>query len=99
MTGLPDFNYPAFRAAGEALEAAGFDVLNPIDAEVHNVTGKPQTWDWYMRHALRMVLDAEGLAVLPDAAMSQGARLEIQVAVALKLPVHPLRSWLNGSAS
>jgi hypothetical protein len=93
MTGLPEFNYPAFRAAGARLQLAGFEVLNPIDAEEHNVTGQPQAWDWYMRHALRMVLDADGLAVLPGAALSRGARLEIHVAAALGLPIRDVAVW------
>lgn len=94
MTGIPDFNYPAFNAAAEALRAAGHTVLNPVDSEQHNDTGKPQRWDWYMRHALRMVLDSEALALLPGWENSKGARLEFQVADSLGLPCRPLSDWL-----
>ena len=65
MTGYPEFNYPAFRMAEAQLRARGYAPLCPVDSEEHNTTGKPQTWDWYMRHALRMVLAAEGLALIP----------------------------------
>jgi len=33
MSGLPEFNYPAFFAAAEQLTAAGYDVLNPARPE------------------------------------------------------------------
>lgn len=99
MTGLPEFNYPAFRAAEAALRKQGFDTLNPVDAEEHNPTpGEPQSWDWYMRHALRMVLAADGLAVLDGWWRSRGATLEVQVATALQLPVEPLEHWIEVAA-
>lgn len=95
MTGLPDFNYPAFRAAQVELEASGFAVLNPVDSEQHNTTGMPQRWDWYMRHALRMVLEADGIALLDDWTSSRGAQLEYRVATDLGIPRRPLRAWLT----
>lgn len=99
MTGLPDYNYPAFNAAAEQLRAAGYAVLNPVDSEKHNPTpGTPQGWDWYMRHALRMVLNVDGLAVLPGWESSKGALLEVDVARALALTVRPLDAWLAEQA-
>lgn len=96
MTGYPDFNYPAFNAAADSLRAKGFDVLNPVDAEQHNQTpGTPQAWGWYMRHALRMVLDADGLALLDGWEKSKGATLEVHVAQRLGLVVALLDDWLE----
>lgn len=96
MTGLPEFNYPAFRRAGDHLASVGYSVLNPVEAEAHNPTpGTPQAWDWYMRHALRMVLDAQGIALLPGWEASKGARLEVSVAQALDLPIRSVVAWLG----
>ena len=96
MTGLPEFNYPAFRAAAEELRTLGYDVLNPVDAEDHNPTpGTPQAWDWYMRHALRMVLDSDGIALLPGWENSRGATLEVHVGEALNLLILPIEEWLT----
>ena len=95
MTGLPEFNYPAFNAAEQRLRAAGYAVLNPVETEQHNFTGKPQAWDWYMRHALRMVLDADGIALLPDWEKSRGASLEVNVATALEIPCHMVEDWIS----
>jgi hypothetical protein len=93
MTGYPDFNYPAFHTAEVQLRTAGHTVLNPVSSEQHNTTGKPQTWDWYMRHALRMVTQAEGLAMLPGWLLSRGARLEHTVAEHLNLDIRDLHEW------
>jgi hypothetical protein len=95
MTGLPEFNYPAFRKAEADLRANGLDVLNPVNAEAENQTGQPQTWQWYMRRALRMVSEADGIALLPGWEYSEGARLEYHVGTKLLISVLPLEDWLS----
>ena len=98
MTGYPEFNYPAFRAAERELREAGFEVLCPVDSEQHNPTpGKPQAWDWYMRHALRMVLDADGIALLPGWEDSRGATLEHHIGQSLGLECRSVEIWLIGA--
>lgn len=95
MTGLPEFNYPAFDAAEQQLQAEGFAVLNPTSIEADNPTpGTPQRWDWYMRRAIRLVLEADGLALLPGWSTSTGAKLELSIALRLGLEIRPLRDWL-----
>lgn len=94
MTGYPEFNYPAFREAERELREAGYDTLNPVDSERYNTTGRTQTWDWYMRHALRMVLDADGIALLPGWEKSRGATLERHVGQSLGLECLPVGMWL-----
>lgn len=94
MTGYEDFNYPAFNAAAHDLYALGHDVLNPVDLEHLNVTGKPQTWKWYIRHAIGMVARADGIALLPGWEQSKGAVLEHAIGVALDLDIRPLKEWL-----
>jgi hypothetical protein len=99
MTGIPDFNYPAFNAAARMLSGFGYSVLNPVDAEEKNPTpGQPQDWDWYMRHALRMVLDSDGIALLPGWESSRGATLEVHVAHALLMDAQPLEYWVEQAA-
>jgi len=95
MTGLPEFNYPAFRDAENRLTASGYRVLNPIDSEAFNDTGAPQAWDWYMRHAIRMVLAADGIALLDGWENSRGARLEHRIATDLGLPIRALHEWAD----
>lgn len=90
MTGLPEFNYPAFNAAEAALRDAGFDPVNPARREVQD------GWEWidYMRPALVDVSECDGIATLPDWGKSRGATLEVHVATTLGLPVLPLAEWL-----
>jgi hypothetical protein len=97
MTGIDQFNYPAFNAAATHLQARGHDVLNPVDSEKHNDSGSPQTWDWYMRHAIRMLLTADSVALLPGWERSRGARLEFHLSTELHLDVRPLESWMRTS--
>lgn len=94
MTGLPEFNYPAFERARGELEAVGFSVLCPVDNDPDPATSASRSWEWYLRRALRQVLDADGIAVLPDAACSRGACLEIHVARALGMTVQPVTRWI-----
>ena len=100
MTGLPDFNRPAFRAAQRELES-----LNPIiDVIVENPCDNPappaghgdegNDWRWYMGHALEQLLKCDGVALLGSWSNSPGACAEHAVAVAAGLPAWPVESWL-----
>ena len=91
MTGLPDFNYPAFNAAAAELRAMGFDVANPAE----NPTPAEPTWPNYLRVALTQMLTCKGVVVLPNWYSSKGARLEVGVARTLEMPVRLLYSALN----
>jgi hypothetical protein len=94
MTGIPDYNYPAFNQAEADLRAAGYDVLNPVASEQHNTAGTTQLWQWYMRHALAMVIRADAVAVLLGWENSRGATLEVHVAETLGLPVNGVTEWV-----
>ncbi len=97
MTGLPQYNYPAFEVARTRLEGAGYRVLSPTD----NGTG-PQadpTWHWYMRQALKQVLEAGAVATLPNAICSPGATLEVTVARALGMDIKTVEEWIREAAN
>ncbi|AYN57702.1 deoxycytidylate deaminase [Arthrobacter phage Daob] len=90
MTGLPEFNYPAFNVAAGKLRAAGFEVLNPAE-------NKPDKPDWvgYMRASIGQLIRADAVAVLPGFADSRGARIETKLAVELEMTIRPVRAWLT----
>jgi hypothetical protein len=92
MTGLPDFNYPAFFKAEEQLQAAGYEPINPARAD-----GREGCSSWldYMRAALRDVANADGIAYLPGWAESRGAALEKRIGDDLGLDVRPLTEWIG----
>lgn len=106
MTGIAEFNYPEFRRVGEELSAVGYEVLNPvmIDSEhadeiVNRMNclwcsnGERHDWQWYMRRAIKMVADAQGLATLTGWEKSRGARIEVSLASALEMPIASAVSW------
>ena len=99
MTGLPEFNYPAFHAAAEALQVKGYATFNPADIDPGGVT---RSWDWYMRRALKMMLDADGVALIEGWEISRGARIEKRLAYNLQMPTRTVADWLTltpGAAS
>lgn len=88
MSGLPDLNYPAFKAAAELLRAAGFDVENPAE----NSEPPCGTWAGYMRLALVQLARCEGVLMLPGWTNSRGARLEKLIAQQLGFQIAHLSS-------
>lgn len=93
MSGLPEFNYPAFYQAAEQLAAVGHTrVVNPA-ALGDGDTGRP--WDFYMRQGITGLLTCDKVALLPDWEQSTGARLEAHIAQHLKMTVAPLSWWLR----
>lgn len=77
MTGLPDYNYPAFNAEAARLRALGYDIENPAGNE-HPAN---QTWPGYMRAALAQMLTCDAIALLPGWTESKGAVIERQLAM------------------
>ena len=91
MTGLPDFNYPAFFKAADELEAAGYETINPARAEGREGLS---IWLDFMRASLRDIADCDGIATLDGWQDSRGARLEARLAWDLDLPCRPASEWL-----
>lgn len=100
MSGLPEHNYPAFFDAEEQLLTAGHNVLNParID-ELCSLEPGPRVWEWYKRRALRMLTDADGVALLPDWQRSRGASIEWVLARDLSIPRADLAHWTKQVAA
>lgn len=91
MTGIDEFNYPAFHAAKEKLEAVGHEVLSPADLPI--IEG----WEWidYMELDLEEVFRAEGFGYLPGWENSKGARIERKIAELRGVPIKPWEEWLE----
>jgi hypothetical protein len=89
MTGLPEFNYPAFNAAEGMLKAAGYEVLNPAR--------QPDGMEYadYLAFALADVFACDGIALLPYWDESPGANAEVALADALKKDASELGVWLT----
>lgn len=83
MTGIADFNFPAFNAAAAQLRAQGRTVVNPAD---HGVIEGAE-WADYLRADLAQLVQCDAIYLLPGWSKSRGAMLEHYVAAALGLRV------------
>lgn len=84
MSGLPEFNYPAFNDAEALWANQGYVVLNP--ARNDDGTGTMAYAD-YCKAGFIQVLKSDIVALLPGWENSRGAILEFQLAAALDLEV------------
>lgn len=76
MTGLPEFNFPAFHAMAATMRAEGWHVENP--AEHGHVDGAE--WADYLRFDIGRLSTCEAIMLLPGWSRSRGARLEVHIA-------------------
>ena len=84
MTGLPDYNRPAFARVAEELRAQGKTVFNPGDiGPKENIMPRA----WYMRKDLEGLMRSDSIYLLPGWETSEGAKLEVAIAKELELPV------------
>jgi hypothetical protein len=84
MTGYPDFNYPAFRKAATVLRMQGLEVFDPSECFDGD---QGLSKEVYMREDIAAVLKASIVVVLDGWEQSSGARLEVEVAKAIGVPV------------
>lgn len=88
MTGLPDFNFPAFHEAARRWRAVGWEVVNPAESHGGN-TDLP--YREYVEYDLKVLQTCDAIAMLPnwDGMNSRGAVWEREVARSLlKIPVY-----------
>lgn len=89
MTGLPDYNRPAFNEAANQLRAHGFVVWNPAE-EFDATTIYPRKV--YLRKDIEALLKCDAIVMLDGWENSAGAKLELDIARELELPVFFMRS-------
>jgi hypothetical protein len=87
MTGLPDFNRPAFVRAEDDLVARGYNVWSPAWLPPGH------DWEWYMTQCLAALPTCDGVALLPGWRYSRGANIEVAAAHDRGLCVLPGCAW------
>lgn len=92
MTGLPDYNYPAFHAVAKRWRDAGWTVLNPAEHELPTpeqeaALSADEIRALYMRKDIEWVMRSDAVALLPGWQSSKGAQTEVAVARVLNLPL------------
>lgn len=94
MSGYPDFNRGAFGDAEADIRWAKGEHW-PIDNPATLNLGPSATWHDYMRrHIATISTRVSEMVVLPGWEVSRGARLEVDIAHALGIPVMPLDAYL-----
>jgi len=82
ITGLsPEQVSKKFEAAEVHLTINGFDPINPVKLEHSGNTS--HSWDKYMRTDLKALLDCDTIYMLPCWRNSNGAKVELQLAISL----------------
>ncbi len=81
MTGIKDYNYPAFNAEAARLRALGYTVENPAQNPACD------SWEGYMKQAICQLVKCDSVAFLPGWSNSRGALIERALAFDLKIPV------------
>ncbi len=93
MTGIPEFNFPAFIEAAKQLRDMGLDVISPAEMDLDagfkpSATGDdqdPQEYAAFLARDIQRIADEniDGIVVLPGWERSGGARTEVMFCVAL----------------
>lgn len=94
MTGIEDFNYPAFNAAAATLRARGWQVENPAE----NPAPPSREWLDYMRMAVAQLAHCDSVVLLPGWEASKGARVEFTLAAGMGLQILTLDAALSATA-
>lgn len=85
MTGIPEFNFPAFHAAAADWRREGWEVTNPAEMDealdgFNAKTDAAKPHEHYMRRDLPALCNCDAIALLPGWERSKGCRNEVLVA-------------------
>jgi len=99
MSGIPQYNFPAFFAAAKTLRDNGYEVVCPAEMDDEDDKGLAmkspdgmgfarKTWGDFLMRDVKLVADVvDGVALLPGWHDSRGARLEAFIALTVQKPV------------
>lgn len=104
MSGIPQFNFPAFFDAARLLRERGLDVVSPAelddpktrddalaspDGKLIDGKSSGQTWGDFLARDVKLIADqVQGIIFLPGWPRSKGAKLEAIVALLCKYEFH-----------
>lgn len=92
MSGYPEHNFPAFQEATRILRGRGYEVISPAELDLNEVSVDHEAlakvpWDWYLRRDIKLLVDCDGVFLLPGWSGSRGAMLERHIALALGMTI------------
>ena len=83
MSGISEFNYPAFNREAARLRALGYQVENPAE----NPAPPCGTWDGWMALGKAQLVQCDTIVLLPGWTASPGAKIEVRDAIELGLTI------------
>lgn len=105
MRGYPEFNFPAFHAASAVLREKGWEVFSPaerdeddewLELQQSRENAEKGVSDvglaYFMQYDLAAVCNSQAVFLLPGWRESQGARLEVHVALEVGVPVFEIET-------
>lgn len=84
MTGLLDYNRPAFDKVAKEFRSKGYTVFSPSEVGDREVI-MPRSW--YMKKDIEALLNSNSIVLLPDWDKSEGAKLEVEIAKQLEMSI------------
>jgi hypothetical protein len=102
MSGIPQFNYPAFDKMADKIRDMGHEVMSPAEMDSEAVRhiamasehgnlsefNSDSTWGDFLARDVKIVADeVDGVVLLPGWTNSRGARLEAFIALTVQKPV------------
>lgn len=94
MTGIEDFNYPAFHAASAALRDQGYEVTSPAEQdETSGLIPGTSRWEDFVKWDLHVMLTCDAIALMEGWRRSRGARLEHFVAMEIGMTAYAILDY------
>lgn len=101
MSGIPQFNFPAFFNAAQLLREGGITIYSPAEMDEPATramalaskdgahTGEGESWGTCLARDVKLIADVvDGIIFLPNWYKSRGARLEAYVGLLCKREFH-----------
>jgi len=82
MTGIKDFNFPAFASAAKEMESRGYTAVNPATLNTPNTS-----WNDCMKADIRALVDCDAIVMLKGWERSNGAQIELNLAHRLGMEI------------
>lgn len=90
MSGLPDYNYPAFTENCAVLRGYGIKILSPHEEPwppLADEMTKNHLWDYMMAATRELLERADGIILIPGWCWNKGALKELDIVREAYLPV------------
>ena len=91
MSGVSQFNHPAFHEAARLIRALGYHVENPAE----NTLPERGTWRMWMQKTIAQLVTCDVIVLLPGWERSCGARIEFNLAIDLGIRVVPSSEFIT----